>query len=912
MAPLVLHMFFLRPFGHRHGKRVIARGQDRHAEAEAGAKVFAFLHMQGLVHVGQEGVVTKQGLPQSVLEIKADDGTVQGLPCPAIDTQGDDLAAGTPAERSFLRIQQQHLLDTGASLAKSRSIRVKTEYLDIVAQARTVEEILPGIPKVFLSLPEHQPPPEGRGGGGCFPLGGFKDVFKIKFRDLLGISGTFDAAMFKENGMGTQAVDGGHVMADEEQRLCGYELAQESHAFLREKSVSHGQGLVHDKDVRIHMGDDGKGQAHDHAAGIVAHRLVDEVADIRKVHDGVVAGGDLVIAQPQDGGIQEDVLAPGETFFLTDQIDNVKGTAGDDVFKAPDGTMGAFDTVDGGAGNDTLEVYGESAELEGTYTNIENLVIMDATTANNNKDIDLSSFSGSFTLKGGSDTAVTVTNVAGQKLVLDGVTSGTTLTAKMDGTQTSVKLVNEGPLNATFQAEGDKLASMDLTTNANTTLADGNGNTVKNVAITALADATITLTDLTNLENVTVAGAGAVELTVAGSVKTVDASANAGGVTVDLSSADEAAFTGGAGKDSITVDGSKAAHDLGAGDDTLIFTSLDEKGSVEGGEGTDTISVTHTNLTALETAFKNGDITGFEVLSVSNQAANGVDMAKFSGIDHLVLEAGIAGSQTIANMQSGSTLELTADAENNFAVTVAGADKAADDVLNIVLSKDAALAANTVVVKDVETINIVADDSGEGAADATHTMTLTADKATTVKVSGDAGMTLTLTGSDAVKTINASESTGNVTISDALKGVTFTGGAGDDTVTLDAGNTVTGGAGDDTFTINLNTAVNDRSVITDFGAGDTIKMGSSANGSGADNALGDALVVNDPKATLDDYVNAATQAEGVAWFQYEGNTYVVVNDGAAGFDKADYIVQLSGSVDLSDAVMDSGSLTLGA
>lgn len=626
--------------------------------------------------------------------------------------------------------------------------------------------------------------------------------------------------------------------------------------------------------------------------------------------EGEVAAGSTY---PVSEDEQVVVSKPGETFFLTDQIDNVKGTAGDDVFKAPDGTMGAFDTVDGGAGNDTLEVYGESAELEGTYTNIENLVIMDATTANNNKDIDLSSFSGSFTLKGGSDTAVTVTNVAGQKLVLDGVTSGTTLTAKMDGTQTSVKLVNEGSTNATFQAEGDKLASMDLTTNANTTLADGNGNTVKNVAITALADATITLTDLTNLENVTVAGAGAVELTVAGSVKTVDASANAGGVTVDLSSADEAAFTGGAGKDSITVDGSKAAHDLGAGDDTLIFTSLDEKGSVEGGEGTDTISVTHTNLTALETAFKNGDITGFEVLSVSDQAANGVDMAKFSGIDHLVLEAGIAGSQTIANMQSGSTLELTADAENDFAVTVAGADKAADDVLNIVLSKDAALAANTVVVKDVETINIVADDSGEGAADATHTMTLTADKATTVKVSGDAGMTLTLTGSDAVKTINASESTGNVTISDALKGVTFTGGAGDDTVTLDAGNTVTGGAGDDTFTINLNTAVNDRSVITDFGAGDTIKMGSSANGSGADNALGDALVVNDPKATLDDYVNAATQAEGVAWFQYEGNTYVVVNDGAAGFDaKADYIVQLSGSVDLSDAVMDSGSLTLGA
>lgn len=561
--------------------------------------------------------------------------------------------------------------------------------------------------------------------------------------------------------------------------------------------------------------------------------------------EGEVAAGSTY---PVSEDEQVVVSKPGETFFLTDQIDNVKGTAGDDVFKAPDNTMGAFDTVDGGAGNDTLEVYGESAELKGTYTNIENLVIVDAAKANNDQDIDLSSFSGSFTLKGGSDTAVTVTNVAGQKLVLDGVTSGTTLTAKMDGTQTSVKLVNEGSTNATFQAEGDKLASMDLTTNANTTLADGNGNTVKNVAITALADATITLTDLTNLENVTVAGAGAVELTVAGSVKTVDASANAGGVTVDLSSADEAAFTGGAGKDSITVDGSKAAHDLGAGDDTLTFSgALDEKGTVEGGEGTDTISVAAANLTALAAEFKDGDITGFEVLAVSDKVTAGVDMANFSGIDHLVLKAGLESSQTIANMQSGSTLELTADAGYDFAVTVAGADKAADDVLNIVLSKNSALAANTVAVKDVETINIVADDSGEGAADATHTMTLTADKATTVKVSGDAGMTLTLTGSDAVKTINASESTGNVTISDALKGVTFTGGAGDDTVTLDAGNTVTGGAGDDTFTINLNTAVNDRSVITDFGAGDTIKMGSSANGSGADNALGDALVVNDPR-----------------------------------------------------------------
>lgn len=627
--------------------------------------------------------------------------------------------------------------------------------------------------------------------------------------------------------------------------------------------------------------------------------------------EGEVAAGSTY---PVSEDEQVVVSKPGETFFLTDQIDNVKGTAGDDVFKAPDDTMGAFDTVDGGAGNDTLEVYGDSAELKGTYTNIENLVIVDATNANNGKEIDLSSFSGSFTLKGGSDADVTVKNVAGQKLVLDGTTKAITLTANMADTQTSANLVSQNAGNTVkFSLTGKALTDVNLVTDgANADTISGT-DTIKNVNVTATGDAEVTLENMNKLENVTVAGAGAVDLTVVDSVKTVDASANAGGVTVDLSDADEAAFTGGAGKDSIIVSGSKAAHDLGAGDDTLTFSgALGEKGTVEGGEGTDTISVTAANLTDLAAEFKDGDITGFEVLSVSDKATNGVDMANFSGIDHLVLEAGIAGSQTIANMQSGSTLELTADAGSAFEVSVAGADKATDDVLNIVLSKDSALVANTVTVKDVETINIVADDSGEGAADATHTMTLTADKATTVKVSGDAGLNLTL-GSTPVKTIDASESTGDVTISDALKGVTFTGGAGDDTVTLGAGNTVTGGAGNDTFTINQNTAVNDRSVITDFGAGDTIKMGSSANGSGADNALGDALVVNDPKATLDDYVNAATQTEGVAWFQYEGNTYVVVDDGTAGFDaSADYIVQLSGSVDLSDAVMASGSLTLGA
>ena len=46
-------------------------------------------------------------------------------------------------------------LDTGASLAKSRRIRIEAEYLDIVTQRRLIEEILPGIAKIFFFRAKH-------------------------------------------------------------------------------------------------------------------------------------------------------------------------------------------------------------------------------------------------------------------------------------------------------------------------------------------------------------------------------------------------------------------------------------------------------------------------------------------------------------------------------------------------------------------------------------------------------------------------------------------------------------------------------------------------------------------------------------------------------------------------------------
>ena len=620
--------------------------------------------------------------------------------------------------------------------------------------------------------------------------------------------------------------------------------------------------------------------------------------------EGEVASGATYPVADDD---QVVVPNPGETVVVDGSATTYTGTAGDDTFYLKTNVvLQEYDTLDGGEGNDTL-ILEDQALGSGTIKNIENLVVRDDG-KDDAKTYDLSAFSSSFTLESGK---AKVDNVTSQKLAADG--TATRLDVTMADDQTSVELISTSTADVTFSVSGDKLESMNLTTTGNTTLGDGDTDTVKNVAITALGDAAITLTNLDVLENVTVTGAGAVELkTVTGeSVKSVNATDNTGGVTVDLSSAGNAAFTGGAGADTLTVNGSKAAHDLGAGDDTVVvndtnLAALDKGFSVDGGDGVDTLQMTYEIAkTMTPDAFK--VFTNFEELTITSEVTGALDMGAYTGIGHLTLEKGVNATQ-ITDMQSGSTLELTASTTNAFEVSVKGATEGKDDVLNIALTGDGVSASGGITVADVETINVAVDGTGD------HSLSLKAGKATSVTVSGDAGLKLTLTDAKVVDTINAAGNSGGVEIVNALNdGATFTGGAGDDTVTLGAGNTVTGGAGKDIFNIS-NTAVNDRSVITDFGAGDTIKMGNfTVTNADTTHTLGDALVVNDPKATLNDYVNAATAEDkaGVAWFQYEGNTYVVVNDAAHGFAAdADYIVQLSGSVDLSDAVMSAGSLTL--
>lgn len=625
--------------------------------------------------------------------------------------------------------------------------------------------------------------------------------------------------------------------------------------------------------------------------------------------EGEVAAGSTY---PVSG--DEQVSKPGETFYLTADRDSLVGTSGDDVFRATTaGDMNDFDTVDGGAGNDTLEVYTDDA-LKGTFTNIENLVVAGTTAA---ASYDLSSFSKSFTLKADADTEVT--DVTGQKLVLDGV-GAKALTVKMAADQASVELVSQNRSgDNTFTLEsGAALKSVNLTLDeaaSSVKFGGARAASIETLAVKAVesstADvATVDLGNLSGLKDITVTGDASVTLNAvdtATELEILNASNATGGVTVDGKLANTAAFTGGAGNDTITLGVSTQAHDMGAGDDTVKITEALGKGvSINGGDGIDTLEMT----TNIAKDFRVGDaITGFETLKLTT-GTDTVDMDNFGDINHV-----IAGSQaaTIKNIDSNGTIEFN-DNGAAMTVTVKDADIAdnTSDVLNVTIADDGDVTVQKLTVANVENINITADDTDlvTGGTAATHTLTLAADKATSVTVSGDAKLTLNLDAvSTAIKDINASENTGGLTVdlSSTPKGVTVTGSSAADEITLGAQTVATGGEGKDTFTVTA-TEMTKYATITDFGAGDTITMGSAAN------KLGEAISLQDT-AQFADYVNEAVKGNStnnVSWFTFGENTYLVLDAHAdATFNAtSDMVVQLQGVFNLEGMTFDGGSMTL--
>ena len=197
---------------------------------------------------------------------------------------------------------------------------------------------------------------------------------------------------------------------------------------------------------------------------------------------------------------------------------------------------------------------------------------------------------------------------------------------------------------------------------------------------------------------------------------------------------------------------------------------------------------------------------------------------------------------------------------------------------------------------NVETVNLTATDTY--TAITAHTVTVTADKATVLNVSGNAGVNLTLTGSVLLATLDASNATGAVSATsvstaaitmkggsagDSLTAKTGTnadtliGNGGADTLTSNAGlTTLTGGDGLDLFIVNTAAASSGvYTTITDAQAGDRIELADVGT-----DVWNTTQLTLASTASFSDYLNTAAAGAGnvnsiIRWFQYDGNTYIV-------------------------------------
>ena len=519
----------------------------------------------------------------------------------------------------------------------------------------------------------------------------------------------------------------------------------------------------------------------------------------------------------------------------------------------------------------------------------------------------LANSTGAVNLAAGTELALTVNEFDG---TLDNTSDDIeTLNVTMDGSDSSIEMTADGVVDMTVVGNGD----LDLT-----------GST------------------FAALETLTVSGAASVILD--GIDDAVLTSIDASGTTGGVEAAVDAAITevlGGSGVDSITLNSVSIDTDidLGAGNDTLDVSvgaagiiATDITATVTGGAGTADILIMDAADAEGVSADTDFDelVMAFEVLQLVNAAGGGavdLDNLTYSTVIVDGVEDDGAGADedfALNNITNDGTVKIAGDVgliADLDSLTVTLAADTATDSLNITFT---AASEALVIVDDVETIAL-----SSSVATADSVLDLSADSVTSVSVAGAADLELS-TDSTVLTAVNATSMTGAL-IYTTNSGVAVTvtggsgadeltaagsddvlkGGTGADTLTVLAGADLVqlyGGDGNDTFVIDgSSTNLNSLAVIKDLSSGDNIMVTQGV-------AFKQSAVTldQDGNPNLVSYADAAIASidEGeMAWFQYNNNTYIVLEDalavGAADGDTfingEDVIIKITGLVDLSTA-----------
>ncbi len=449
---------------------------------------------------------------------------------------------------------------------------------------------------------------------------------------------------------------------------------------------------------------------------------------------------------------------PGKSFTLTTGADMVEGTTGDDIITALSidaaganaTTLSAFDSIDGGDGVDTLNIYttkNHNNDLPATAT-VKNVEIVNIYNANKNNPADLgnaANYEGVEQLwQFGSSTAVTnlaETTVAGfgNLVAAAGDARRLDVTAATDATSAAIALdnVQGGIWNiAGLDVQGNALTSVTVT-----------GELVPNTDPAANEEDPYLELEVQvgkNVQSLTLSTEVKTDLEVLANgkaVTTVDASASTGDIAYDAADTVTSITTGsgddfvelntkfggtvktatvatGEGDDIIIIDttGTGAVTvDAGAGDDIVLTEAIrgtSTKSSIDGGEGTDTLVTDGGTLIAEDYTLLNNVFTNFEELVFTDVSE--FDASRLADYKSFTLELGstVAGITKLADDQAVETVaNLTATA-NGYK---AGATTEYAGTLNITVTDDDD-DANATITANAEaiTLSVVAgEDDGE-------------------------------------------------------------------------------------------------------------------------------------------------------------------------------------------------------
>ena len=695
------------------------------------------------------------------------------------------------------------------------------------------------------------------------------------------------------------------------------------------------------------------------------------------------AAVDAALKAMVDGGTTN----PGQTFTLTTGLDNVAGTVGNDVFQgsinAPNilgetSTLNSGDIIKGGTGTDTLNVSVIGAAAP-AVVQMDSVEVVNIRNISNMAPLSAAAWTGVQQIW--NDRSL----IAAPVIVTDVQND---LTVGVRGVNAPGNFTGVAFADAVYAASGTaKLALSDagrevngVITYANvgmgamTTAGRVNALTIDANGKNYLALGTFGGANLAGgakgVETLTVTGSGSVNVATGSSLSagnllneltTVNASANTGGLTIELANAD-VKVTGGSGADVITLSNAaaltnKAGVDLGAGNDSLLSNGSAGVGTsavLNGGDGVDTIA------SLLMEVGNRDNIKNFEVMDLAGDNRI-IDASLFtsSSFQSLAVSAALGGNVTVTKL-AGTALNVDVSAVAGPGVltaSLAGGATGTTDKLNVNFDAKGTGAAslNAIVTTGTDTATINSGGVKGVDVNAIGSVTDTLNTMSSITITGAndfmlfdvttnaAATTASADVASSLTMIDGSAATGNLAITagfaDAIaatgffttyNALTIKTGTGDDVVNIGGRGTVSTGTGSDTVYVNrlgVSVDVGVDSVVdtvllantADFtGAfGPTTRVTTISNMAQNDvinlNAITGAATINDFTTTagtfgsLETAVNAAiadatSAVDFINWV--DGNTYIVVNGGD------DTVVKLVGTYD--NFTVAAGVITIGA